>query len=302
MTEETKEHLKPLALYLKEQGKSDQDIVNELSSSYNLSKDDSILIINSVKDSFSKEIKTSTNYRLFYYLIPIFLISTSIFIGWILLSITETWILFAGLIYGIISGLFSLLSGISIDRNLKEQYPKLRLKLRASLGILIFIISFGYPAYILMGKKYQLKKDDFIIFSNMILADKPNIKYENKIAVSANFNFEYYPQTFSLESSQFKAAFYNKLLTLKKNDTVDIFLKINHKTNGYDKSFFSKSIDILNIKKDNSLLVDVSERNHFEKIRLENTLINLGVFYVLIFHFVSLQIKKLNKLKLQLNT
>lgn len=302
MTEETKEHLKPLVLYLKEQGKSDQDIVNELSSSYNLSKDDSTLIINSVKYSFSREIKTSTNYRLFYYLIPIFLISTSIFIGWILLSITETWILFAGGIYGIISGLFSLLSGLSIDRNLKEQYPKLRLKLRASFGILIFIISFGYPAYILMGKKYQLKKDDFIIFNNMILADKPNIKYENKIAVSANFNFEYYPQTFSLEGSQFKATFYNKLLTLKKNDTVDIFLKINHKTNGYDKNFFSKNIDILNIKKDNSLLVDVSERNHFEKIRLENTLINLGIFYVLIFHFVSLQIKKLNKLKLQLNT
>jgi hypothetical protein len=302
MNEATKEHLKPLVLYLKEQGKSDQDIVNELSSSYNLSKDDSILIINSVKDSFSKEIKTYTNYRLFYYLIPIFLISTSIFIGWILLSITETWIFFAGGIYGIISGLFFLLSGLSIDRNLEEQYPKLRLKLRASFGILIFMISFGYPAYRLMEKKYQLKKDDFIIFNNMILADKPNIKYENKIAVSGNFNFEYYPQTFSLEGSQFKAAIYNKLLTLKKNDTVDIFLKINHKTNGYDKSFFSKNIDILNIKKDNSLLIDVSERNHFEKIRLENILVNLGVFYVLIFHFVSLQIKKLNKLKLQLNT
>jgi hypothetical protein len=293
---EINEHLKPFVLYLIEQGKSDDDIVNELSDSYNLSKDDSFKIIYSVKDSFSQEIKNVTNYRLFYYLIPIFLISTFIFIGWVLLSISETWMFFAAGIYGVISGLFCLSSGFSIDRILKEHYPKLRLKLRATFGILLLIIFLGYPAYRLIEKKYLLKEDDFIVFHHMVLANEPSIIYENKKAISANFDFDYYPQTFSLEGSQFKAADYNKLKSLKKDDTVDIILKINHKTNGYDKNLFSKKVDIINIRKNNSMLVDLGNRNYFEKVRFENTLINFSIFYLLISHFVFLQFKKLYNL------
>jgi hypothetical protein len=295
MNAEIKDHLMSFALYLKEQGESDREIIEEISSTYELSESDATEILNSVKNSFSKEIKTSVNSRI-YYLIPIFLISLSVFIGWFIISLSENWVFFVGGIYGVLSGALSILSGLSIDMLLKENYPSLRLKLRASFGILFLIVILGYPLYSIYTKQYVLKDKDLLIFKDLVLKDNPNIKYENKLATSEDFNFVDYDETFNLGKSEFKASLYGKLSGLKKGDTIDIFLKKNPKTHGYDKSLFSKKIPVYNIRKGNFLLIDLEKRNNYKKKRILHTLFNWTIFYILIFHFTLKQIQRLKKL------
>ena len=283
----------PYALFLKETGKDDILIVDDLCSVYDLSIEEAKQILELVKKDFPGEIKKASRINILY-LIPPFLIGLAVFIGWILISIVHSWIFIAFAIYGIPFGFAALGAGIAIDRMLRENYPLLRIKLRIGICVCIIVAIAGFPSYKLFSRQYVIEDNDLVIFANMKLVDKPGIEYTHNQASGLRLEFDYY-EKFTLEGSEMDALDYVGFmkLNLKENDSLDIFLLRDKKTGGYHKGFFDKTIRIYNIRKGNKKFVDLATRNYYEKQRLIRKLSYCLLFCFPFARFVYYQTKKL---------
>jgi hypothetical protein len=283
----------PYALFLKETGKDDILIIDDICSVYDLSVEEAKQILYSVKKDFPDEIKEASRINILY-LIPAFFIGLVVFVGWILISIVHSWIFIAFAIYGIPFGLAALGAGISIDRMLRENYPLLRIKLRISICLCLIVAIAGYPAYRLFSKQYVIEDNDLIIFENMTLAGKPVIEYTHNQASGIRLDFDYY-EKYTLEGSEMDGLDYLGFmkLNLKRDDSLDIFLLRDKKIGGYHKGFFDKTIHIYNIRKGNKKFVELNKRNDYEKQRLIKKLSYCLLFCFPFVRFVFYQTKKL---------